>query len=198
MKLSQYLYRRPSGHYYFRVRTPQALKSIINTVEIKRSLKTTNLTIASKRALPFLSFIVRISAMTDIDEILRQLQDSGIETTKFEAHHFADGSSKVTVDPNKEGDVEAAAQYMNAIEGVKQAKTSEKPQISLQSVMDEYAQERITSKNWTPKTKADYLQAYNLLLQIIGSEINTSQLSYEVSRKVKKTLLLLPPNASKI
>ena len=115
MRLSQYLYRRPSGHYYFRLRTTQALKSIIHTVEIKYSLKTTNFTVASKRALPYLSFIVRISAMTDIDEILRQLKESGIETTQFQVHHQNDGSTQLTVDPDKEGDVEAAVQYMNAM-----------------------------------------------------------------------------------
>jgi integrase len=198
MKLSQYLYRRPSGNYYFRVRTPQALKSIINTVEIKRSLKTKNLTVASKRALPFLSFIVRISAMTDIDEILRQLQTSGIETTKFEVHHLNDGSRKVTVDPDKEGDGEAAAQYMNATQGLRQENTPENPQISLQSVMTAYTQENVRTGNWTSKTKKEYTQIYELLFQIIGKQINTNELSYDISQKVKTTLLALPANINKI
>ena len=198
MKLSQYLYRRPGGYYYFRVRTPQALKSIISTVEIKRSLKTKNLTVASKRALPFLSFIVRISAMSDIDEIVRQLQASGIETTKFDVHHFNDGSRKVTVDPDKKGDVEAAAQYMNATQGVRVENTPKKPQVSLQGVMDAYTQEKVGTGNWTNKTKNEYTQIYELLFQIIGKKINTDELSYDISQKVKTTLLALPANINKI
>jgi len=200
MRLSQYLYRRPSGHYYFRVRTPQALKSIVHTVEIKRSLKTTNFTLARKRALPYLSFIVRISAMTDIDEIVRQLQASGIgETlTKFEVHHLNDGSRKLTVDPNKEGDVEAAALYMNAIEGAKQESIPKRPKISLQSVMEAYTQEKVQSGNWTNKTKKEYTQIYELLFQIIGKQINTDELSYNISQNVKTTLLALPANINKI
>lgn len=59
--------------------------------------------------------------MSDIDEILRQLKASGMEDklTKFEVHHMNDGSSKVTVDPDKEGDAEAAARYMNTLKGEK-------------------------------------------------------------------------------
>lgn len=200
MRLSQYLYRRPSGHYYFRVRTPQALKSIIHTVEIKRSLKTTNFTLASKRALPYLSFIVRISAMKDIDEILRQLQASGIgeNLTNFEVHHMNDGSRKVTVDPDKEGDVEGAASYMNATQGVRQENIAETEKTSLQSVMDAYAEEKVKSGNWTNKTKKEYVQIYDLLFQIIGKEISTDDLSYDISQKVKTTLLALPANINKI
>ncbi|RKZ95620.1 MAG: hypothetical protein DRQ40_03175 [Gammaproteobacteria bacterium] len=198
MKLTQYLYRRPSGHYYFRIRTPQALKSIIHTVEIKRSLKTTNFTIASKRSLPLLSFIVRISAMTDIDEILRQLKYSGIETTKFEVHHLNDGSRKVTVDPDKEGDAEAAVHYMNATQGIRQENLPETAQISLQSLIDAYAQEKVQSGNWTNKTKKEYTQIYDLLFQIIGRQINTDELSYDISQNVKTTLLALPANINKI
>ncbi|MBL1320793.1 MAG: hypothetical protein COA63_006990 [Methylophaga sp.] len=95
MRLSQYLYRRPSGHYYFRIRTPQALKS----------------------------------------------EDTESSTG-----------------------------------------------ISLQSVMDAYAQEKIRAGNWTNKTEKEYAQIYELLFQIIGKEISTDELSYDISQKVKTTL----------
>jgi integrase len=205
MRLSQYLYRRPSGHYYFRVRTPQALKSIIHTVEIKRSLKTTNFTIASKRALPYLSFIVRLSAMSDIDEILRQIKDSGKQMMNLEITGLKIGDveiDKMVIDPQQEGDHEAASDIINSIREIQQQPSQEiapkTPQISLQSVMDAYTQEKIATGNWTNKTKEEYTQIYNLLFQIIGKKINTDELSYEISQKVKTTLLALPANIKKV
>ena len=55
--------------------------------------------------------------------------------------------------------------------------------------MDTYAQERVKTGNWRTKTEKEYKQIYALLFQIIGKQINTDELSYDVSQKVKTTLL---------
>lgn len=64
--------------------------------------------------------------------------------------------------------------------------------------MDAYAEEKVQSGNWTTKTKKEYEQIYALLFQIIGKEISTDELSYDISQKVKTTLLALPANINKI
>jgi integrase len=212
MKLSQYLFRRSSGHYYFRMRTPRALSSKIKTKEIKFSLKTTNRSEAQKRVLPYASFIARIESMTDIDEIVRQLQASGIQTTKFGMKGLKTGSvsiAEVEVDPRVEGDVDG---FIKTVKEIQLDTPVNKPEqlgrqqlpnskVKLQDVINEFVDEAMSGdedeKIWTPKTRDENIQIYNLLLRILGSDVCVSDLGYETGRTVKKIVRKLPANINK-
>ncbi|MDQ7072768.1 MAG: tyrosine-type recombinase/integrase [Gammaproteobacteria bacterium] len=144
--------------------------------------------------------------MTDIDEILRQLKDSGRQMMNLEITGLKIGDveiDKMIVDPQKEGDREAASDFINSVRENQPQSTqgigiaTKTSQISLQNVIDAYTQEKLQSGNWTNKTENEYRQIYDLLFQIIGRQIHTDELSYDLSQKVKTTLLALPANINK-
>lgn len=214
MKISQYLFRRSGGNYYFRMRTPSVLKSKIQKNEIKFSLKTKNHTEARKRVLPYISFIARVQAMRDIDEILRQLEASGIKNTQFEIRDLQIGNVKVgslTVDPEKDGDTDEAINFLNGIWDKEQSDIQHSPNqstsnttVKLQTVIGAFVDEKMLSSYshnenpWTEKTRDENVDSYNLLLRILGEDICMSDLGYETGREVKDIIRKLPSNINKI
>ena len=200
MILSQYLFTSPNGNYFLRIRTPKNLKETIGLTEIKRSLGTPDLALATKRALPYLDFIERMKSMSGISKIL-----SGVG--KFSVDKISAGDVEIEslqVDADKEGDVEAAIEFVNATIGSQVGNSlpasppePESKKISLKQLIQDFIQEKHATGSWTDKTRAENTQLFELLLRLVGEDLTTSQLNYEVAREAKKILLQLPANLSK-
>jgi len=201
MYLSRYLFTSPNGNYYIRIRTPQKLKSVIGLSEIKRSLKTSNLALATKRSLPILDFIARMQTTMDINNnFLGKLIIGKIKTDRVEIEGLE-------IDPDKDGDVEAAVAFlqgvMNGEEGnvafTIDSKVQDEKGESLKLVIDKYLTEKARAKRkWKEKTRLENEQIYNQLLLILGEDITVDQLDHEKARYVKDIILNLPPNINKI
>jgi len=200
MFLSQYLFTKPNGQYFLRIRTPKKLKPTLGVSEIKRSLGTSDLALATKRALPYLDFLERMKAMAGISSILDGVGKFSVEELKIGDVEI----KNLQVDPDKEGDVEAAIEFVNATIASQEGnslpsnpKVPEQEKLTLKGLIKDYLNEKQCSGNWTQKTLDENTQLLNLLLRIIGDDITVDQLDHAVARKTKKILLQLPANVNK-
>lgn len=198
MILSQYLFTKPNGNYFLRIRTPKNLKPTIGLTEIKRSLGTSDLALATRRALPYLDFIERMRAIEGMKNIsVGQLIIEKVTVGDVEIKN-------IEIDPEKEGDVEAAIQFVNAtIEAQGGKSLPSNPQVpeqekhALKPLIQDYLDDKEDTKAWSEKTHKENTQLFELLLRIIGEDITCDQLDYIVTKAVKKMLLKLPPNLNK-
>lgn len=204
MYLSRYLFTNSNGNYYLRIRTPQKLKSVIGLTEIKRSLKTSNLALATKRALPLLDFIARLTTTMEIKKIFEQ-GGLGLTVKKIRVGNVE--IEDLEIDPEKKGDVEAAVAFLQGIidgeEGnvatTIDSKVLDKKNDPLKLVIEKYlAQKARAGRKWKEKTRLENVQIYNQLLLILDEDISVAQLDHEKARYVKDIILNLPPNINKI
>jgi len=208
MKLNRYLQRKENGIYYFRIRVPASLRPFLGKNEIKKSLRTTCVTEAVKRALPFVELIIKMANMTDANDLLRQLRDAGIDTDKilnFEIYGMQIGDVKVdklSVDPAKEGDAEAAALFIQkAAESQERVMKIPEPDpiddYELSTVIEIYVNEKHQADVWNEKTEAENKQLFDLLIELSPVQM-AGELGYKEARSIKEKLLRLPPNINKV
>jgi len=205
MNLSQYLYHHKNGNYYFRIRTPDELIHVIKTKEFKRSLGTKNKVIASRNALPYLSFIAKIQSTMDINKLLKDLESGHFSGLGVKGLEF--GNLKIAeleIDPQKEGDVDAAINFLKgsvvAQEGISPPRgdnTPENSQVLLKDAIKHFEQEKRTADTCKESTLKENHNIYQFLLRIFGDEISVAELSFDTGIQTKETLAQLPTHINK-
>lgn len=188
-----------NGRYYFRARVPARLAAKVGIREIKKSLNTTNLTEARRRARPLQNFVSELKVMSNMDDILKQLRNAGVNTDRLthKIKRLSIGDLLIEgleVDPNNEADIEATERVIKAAATFGSKTGINKP---LKDGIAAYVDEMVAGKNWSERTLAENRGIYNFLLKMIGENITCNLITHDTARTVKSLLLKLPSNFEK-
>ena len=191
----KYLYRRPNGYYYLRLRVPVDLYPIFGKKFIKNTLKIKKV-VNKKHLLSIMSI--------EVNKYLQSLRCGMIDRNraKYEWKNLIvnilqnDDNGQVEgieVTKTRYGKVENS--YKIPINGLP-ASAIPVPKTPLSEVIAEYCNEKIKGGNWTPKTQIEFKSYLNVLVEIVG-DIDVKNISYQIMRDYKNALGRLPANRKK-
>lgn len=198
-----YVYRHPqSGQLYFRYTIPEKYRPAFGKREVKRSLRTTEKSIA----LP-LAMRLYCDLQAKIQEAENSMSNSK-HTAKGRFFEFitvpitgSDGKErevKIDYDGDVEKETKAAASLLGITTKQQPAQQPQPVQESsekLSKVAKLYCKERLAG-GWREKTHKEYMALFDLVGQIIGNR-PMSTITHADARKFKETLMKLPPNMTK-
>ena len=207
-KAPSYLWKNRFGIFYFRVVIPEDLCYVHNLKrDVRKSLHTTNrkeaLSLARVLKVQFDEALrIEVNRRSSIiaDDGITPQQIITLKKVKLGADHSVDEIIIQSETPEKE------AQIAQSLLGLPRQPSNldlSRPPAELEpgpllsKVIEEYSQEHITLKKWSPKTADQQLTSFNLLISILG-DVPFDNLNHADLRRYKQTLLKLPPNMNKV
>ncbi len=193
-----YLRKTSLNIFHFRIGVPAELQSILGKSEIKRSLKTSDVTYATKLAQVYAHTVLELFTKLRRGEVLTKIpMITPYTELKFDTVSTdAEGNVSVEgveLDPNN---LEADVAALQSILG---AQGSTKPKVTaklLQDVVEDYCAEKKFSGTWKSKTESEYRASFSLMVQFFGNA-DISSLSAASANSFKLALMKLPPNYTK-
>ncbi len=187
---------------------PKRLRHIVGKREIKKSLRTTDKTVAIPAAMNLYSqvkdYFHQIElAMSNKKPKIQPETDSNLFSEKITLSLPGGGEAVIdTGDPVKDAEV---AQAMLQATGSAPAPAPAAPaapaapvseSIKLSEAAQRFCDEKVLGCTWTAKTRGEMESVFDLLRRVLGNKVMDA-FTFADGRRFKETLLRLPPNHTK-
>lgn len=180
-----YLLQR-SHSFYFRIRIPLHLQPVFGKRELKKALDVNDRSKAQALALS-----LGLEAIGIFEKLSKKRLDNSFVLISLKSLK----GTKVTIeDPDPAKEAEIAANFVREMDGTEDTKADSA--IVLSTIIERYCAEKTRESTWSEKTANENLAIYQLVLRIID-DIDSTELSAQVARQYKDTLLKLPTNPNK-
>ena len=191
----RYIYRRPNGYYYLRMRLPVDIQPLLGMKYLKKALKLKR--IDDKKRFQDRLFIEIQKFLCSLRKTMPKKKEANADLKHLLIHVLQNDDTQevegIEVTKTRYGKVET--KYKIPISGLPASAVSV-PINQLSGVIAEYCKEKINGGNWTLKTQMDNKSYLNTLLEIIG-DVDIKDISYKIMRDYKNTLAKLPANRKK-
>lgn len=191
----RYIYHRPNGYYYIRLRVPVDLQVHLGCKYLMKTLKIK--TLNDKKRFQYRLFVAIHSFIFEMRLNMPKKKEADQTFENILFNLIQDDKTleikDIEVTETRYGKVEK--KYKLPINGMP-ASAIPIPKIFLSEIINGYCNEKINGGNWTLKTQMDNKSYLNTLLEITG-DVDVKDISYKIMRDYKNTLAKLPANRKK-
>lgn len=190
----EYLYQTTTGLFVFRIRIPQDCRPTLNNRrELQYSLKTRCIRTARQLLAPVLQFINGVFQGIQSGVYQCVPYDTLTQTIKDGIRQARSRASPLPYFPVSTPALQPEPIAPEQPQPVK----PERPASTFSTIRDAFLKEKSLTGEWRLKTEEDHKQVFSLFEEIFG-DIDVEQLTKELMREFKSTIMYLPPNMRKV
>ena len=205
VKIPSYLQKTPFGVFHFRIAIPVALRPYFGKREFKRSLETSDRREAIIRSRLVYFQVGEFFQRAKKGEPMDKIVGHPVHLTVKGFKKNPDGSvefDSLEMDPNKPKEEK---EQLEAFKETFMSTSDQHPPMvrapfdttPVEDIIEDYIKEKMFAKLWTQKTEDENRAVFNLFQRIIGKK-RVNEISPDLARLYKETLIQLPPNINKI